>query len=200
MWMVPSESVIEALRDAEGGKRRLRHRVERENWMDPRGRGAPFDPSIPRPDHAVTSGHVWMPSAPRMVRPRRAGTQVIKQPKRLRLATNRKLRSKQTAALRAALMEGRIFGAGLDVMSSEPPAADFPLRGLPNCVLTPHVAAATPEARRASRNSSAISAPENTPLATISSRTAKSSRATAPIRWGVDRRSLGGEAAVSCRH
>lgn len=53
------------------------------------------------------------------------------------------------AALREALVEGRIFGAGLDVMSGEPPPAEFLLRGLPNCVLTPHVAAATPEARAA---------------------------------------------------
>ena len=103
MWMVPSESVIEALRDAAGGRRRLRHRVERENWMDPRGSGAAFDASVPRPDHAVTSGHVWLPPASRVARRRRAGTQVIKQPKRLRLATNRKLRSKQTAALCTAL-------------------------------------------------------------------------------------------------
>jgi len=50
-------------------------------------------------------------------------------------------------ALRVALVEGRIFGAGLDVMSNEPPLPGFPLIGLPNCVLTPHIAAATPESR-----------------------------------------------------
>jgi D-3-phosphoglycerate dehydrogenase len=62
------------------------------------------------------------------------------------------------AALRAALVEGRLFGAGLDVMSSEPPGEDFLLRGLPNCVLTPHVAAATPEARAATARMAAAHA------------------------------------------
>ncbi|MCP4385945.1 MAG: D-2-hydroxyacid dehydrogenase [Hyphomicrobiales bacterium] len=46
-------------------------------------------------------------------------------------------------ALDAALAEGRISGAGFDVASVEPPAADHPLMGLskyPNFILTPHVA------------------------------------------------------------
>ena len=41
-------------------------------------------------------------------------------------------------ALIAALEAGTIAGAALDVFSSEPLAADHPLRKAPHCVLTPH--------------------------------------------------------------
>lgn len=51
-------------------------------------------------------------------------------------------------ALAEALREGRIAGAGLDVLSQEPPPADHPLVGAPRCVVTPHVAWASVEARR----------------------------------------------------
>lgn len=43
-------------------------------------------------------------------------------------------------ALVDALREGRIGGAALDVYAEQPLAPDHPLRGLPNVVLSPHVA------------------------------------------------------------
>ncbi|MFO7782567.1 MAG: D-2-hydroxyacid dehydrogenase [Spirochaetia bacterium] len=51
-------------------------------------------------------------------------------------------------ALAAALHEGRIAGAALDVLGpTEPPEPDNPLLSAPNCRITPHVAWATRAAR-----------------------------------------------------
>jgi phosphoglycerate dehydrogenase-like enzyme len=50
------------------------------------------------------------------------------------------------AALAEALRSGHLRAAGLDVLAQEPVAADNPLRGLSNVVLTPHVASYTHEA------------------------------------------------------
>jgi phosphoglycerate dehydrogenase-like enzyme len=51
----------------------------------------------------------------------------------------------QESALVRALREGWIAGAGLDVFAGEPLAASSPLWGLPNVVVTPHVAGTHPE-------------------------------------------------------
>jgi len=53
-------------------------------------------------------------------------------------------------ALAEALRTGQIGGAGIDVLPEEPPPADHPLleRGIPNLILTPHIAWAARESRQ----------------------------------------------------
>ena len=54
------------------------------------------------------------------------------------------------ADLLEALLQGRLRGAALDVLEQEPPAPDHPLlnAGLPQLLVTPHVAWASQEARQ----------------------------------------------------
>lgn len=50
--------------------------------------------------------------------------------------------------LKSALVLGQISAALLDVLEVEPPAADHPLIGIPNAIITPHIAWISLEARK----------------------------------------------------
>ena len=52
------------------------------------------------------------------------------------------------AALSAALRANKLAGAGLDVLSSEPPTLDNPLLNAPNCIITPHLSWASQSTRQ----------------------------------------------------
>ena len=52
------------------------------------------------------------------------------------------------AALAEALHAGKVAGAGLDVLETEPARPDNPLLAEPNCLITPHIAWAPKESRQ----------------------------------------------------
>ena len=54
-------------------------------------------------------------------------------------------------ALAEVLRAGKIAGAGIDVYETEPPDPDFPLIGVPNVVLTPHLSWYSVDAERTIR-------------------------------------------------
>lgn len=60
------------------------------------------------------------------------------------------------AALADALRSGHLRAAALDVRAKEPPAAETPLTGVPNLVLTPHMGSATEASRERTASMAAM--------------------------------------------
>lgn len=87
------------------------------------------------------------PLTPQTHRIVRAETLALMKPTALLLNTGRGELIDESA-LREALLSGKIAGAALDVLDGEPPRTDHPLFGLPNCIITPHIAWAATASRQ----------------------------------------------------
>ena len=53
-------------------------------------------------------------------------------------------------AVADALKSGKLSGVGVDVFDPEPMSSDYPLRGLRNVILSPHLAGSTAETSKRS--------------------------------------------------
>ena len=62
------------------------------------------------------------------------------------------------AAMIESLQDGKIAGAGLDVLEEEPTRDDNPLLDMDNVVVTPHMSSSTPEAGKKSLAFAAMNA------------------------------------------
>ena len=106
-----------------------------------RGLGAtyvPFDDLL-RESHFVTLHVALTPETERMIGPRELG---LMKPEAI-LVNAARGPVVDTDALVAALRDGTIGGAALDVTDPEPLPADHPLVELPNAIVVPHIASAT---------------------------------------------------------
>ena len=101
-----------------------------------------LDDLLPRADFIT----LHMPSTPETHHMLGAG-QIAKMKKGVRIINAARGDLIEVAALAEALKSGHVGGAALDVYEVEPPAEDFPLRDLPNVILTPHLGASTAEAQ-----------------------------------------------------
>lgn len=117
--------------------------------VSPRAKVPPHNVSIVDLDHLFTTSDVvslHCPLTPQTTHLVNAARLALMKPTAFLLNTSRGPLIDEVA-LAAALNSGRLAGAGLDVLSAEPPSADNPVLTAKNCIVTPHIAWATRAAR-----------------------------------------------------